>query len=251
MPSDAQNPRAGLVLDSSGNLHGTSVNGGGTGCGGTGCGTVFGIPIRTPFSVLHNFTGGRDGATPYAGLTKDAAGNLYGTTSSGNLGPGTVFKLTKLNGAWTFNSLYNFIGGSDGGDPLTRVVFGPNGILYGTTNQGGTFGGGTVFKLQPPATFCRSVSCPWTKTTFYEFGQSGSNDGRYPDGEFIFDQTGNIYAVTQQGGTTGYGAVYELALSHGVYLESVLYSFDRNNRQEAYPGGILARDASGNLYGIG
>ena len=200
------------------------------------------------FHVLHSFSGGIDGAAPYAGLAIDRAGNLYGTTSAWVVGSGTVFKLSKRNGAWIFSSLYVFSGGADGRNPNTRVVFGPDGALYGTTLQGGQ-SWGTVFKLQPPASVCRTVSCPWTEIVLYSFGLGGSPDGLYPNGEITFDQVGNLYGVTQQGGETDYGTVYELTPSHGTYTHNILYSFNQNNN-EVYPDGLLSFDASGNLYGI-
>jgi uncharacterized repeat protein (TIGR03803 family) len=84
------------------------------------------------FTVLHSFTNGQDGAHPEAGLTIDRAGNLYGTAFYGGLGPGTVFKLTHKGSGWTFSPLYSFPANESGGaNPQARVIFGPNGTLYG------------------------------------------------------------------------------------------------------------------------
>jgi uncharacterized repeat protein (TIGR03803 family) len=113
-------------------------------------------PAQT-FTVLHNFTGGQDGANPLAGLTIDAAGNLYGTTFSGGTGLGTVFKLKPAKSGWVFMPLYNFNGNNDGAGPHARVIRGPDGSLYGTTSAGGVgecfwsgdAGCGTVFNLRP------------------------------------------------------------------------------------------------------
>jgi uncharacterized repeat protein (TIGR03803 family) len=119
------------------------------------------------FNVIYNFSGGQDGATPYAGLTMDKAGNFYGTTFSGGKGLGTVYRLKRSGSSWVADGLYSFRGGAnDAAQPLGRVSFGPDGSLYGTASVGGPgqfcgVGCGGVFKLQPPATFCRSVSCPW------------------------------------------------------------------------------------------
>ena len=244
VPSDAQNPRAGLILDSSGNLHGTSVNGGGTGCGGTGCGTVFGIPIRTPFSVLHNFTGGRDGAIPNAGVTVDSAGNLYGTTVLGGNGFGAIYELKLHNGSYLVNSLYNFNGTRDGAYPFDRVVFGPSGALYGTASGGGQNSYGVVFKLRPSPTPCKSVLCSWLETVLYSF--TGSSGGGVPlFGDVIFDPAGNMYG-TASGGITA-GVVWELTPPGTWGAESVLVSFTGPNG--AHPEGGVIFDTAGNLYG--
>src|SRR5689334_16399231 len=90
--------------------------------------------------VIYTFTGRTDGADPYAGLTMDRGGNFYGTTSSGGLGYGTVFKLAKVNSQWVLTTLYSFRGGTDGSGPLAGVYVGPDGNLYGTTYRGGGTG---------------------------------------------------------------------------------------------------------------
>ncbi len=211
------------------------------------------------FTVLHTFTGAQDGGQPFAGLARDAAGNLYGAASDGgnhggncpSYGCGTVFKLQKRGTEWIFSPLYAFQGASDGTGPQ-GVVIGPQGNLYGTTVEGGRgicglgpSGCGTVFQLRPPATVCRSVSCPWSETLLYQFG--GSEDGGLPaNGNLVFDTAGNIYGTTYQGGAFGSGTVYEMTHSQGSWMESVLYSFDRN-WGNPYSGVIF--DHSGNLYG--
>jgi len=207
------------------------------------------------YTVLHNFTGGGDGRNPQAGLTADAVGNLYGTTYGGGSqncqgGCGTVFKLTHKNGGWILTTLHSFQGGSDSAYPAARVIFGPDGALYGTT-AGGSYascseGCGTVFQLRPPATFCASVSCPWTKTTLYSF--SGFSDGVQPQGgDLVFDPAGNIYGTTYYGGSA-HGLVFKLTHSGSGWTESVLYAFtgfaDGGN-----PNGGVVFDNAGNLYG--
>jgi uncharacterized repeat protein (TIGR03803 family) len=212
------------------------------------------------FTVLHSFTGGVDGNWPAAGLTMDAEGNLYGTTEYGGHegvhcdggACGTVFKLTRRGSTWVLNSVYEFKGGLDGKFPVARVVFGPDGRLYGTTSRGGGsgYGGegnGTVFSLTPPATVCKSAVCPWAETIVYRFGGA---DGDVPNGEVVFDQTGNIYSTTQGGGglACNCGVVYKLTPSNGSWTEHILYSFT-GAADGASPNGTLIFDSNGSLYG--
>jgi uncharacterized repeat protein (TIGR03803 family) len=143
--SDGALPIAGLILDASGDLYGTTANG-----GADDAGTVFKLTPTGTETVLYPFTGGSDGAYPQAGLIADGSGNLYGTTNSGGeSGNGTVFQLTPT-GAETV--LYSFTGSGDGANPTAGLVADGSGNLYGTTNSGaGTYG--TVFKLTLPAQF--------------------------------------------------------------------------------------------------
>jgi uncharacterized repeat protein (TIGR03803 family) len=199
--------------------------------------------------VLHPFTGGADGALPFAGLTMDRAGNLYGTANVGGSagsGHGTVFKLKRSGSGWTFGVLYAFTGNLDGGGPEARVIFGPNGNLYGTTTGGGPDNHGVVFRLSPPASFCRSISCPWTETVLYRF--TGGADGGSPEtGDVVFDQAGNLYGTTAVGGSSSQGVAYKLTPAHGLWTESVLYNF--GGSAGAYPYSGMIFDSAGNLYG--
>ena len=204
--------------------------------------TMLAAPARAQtFQVLHHFTGFADGSVPEAGVTMDRAGNFYGTTFQG-----TVFKMSRVGSGWVLTTLYTFAGGSDGARPASRVIFGPDGALYGTTSQGGSNGMGTVFNLRPPATVCRSASCPWTETILHNF--TGS-DGAAPQlGDLLFDAAGNIYGTTSAGGASGRGVVFELKRSGGGWTESVLYSFAGGNDGAAPYAGVIF-DAAGNLYG--
>jgi uncharacterized repeat protein (TIGR03803 family) len=205
--------------------------------------------LAQSFAVLHSFSG-QDGAAPFAGLTMDKAGNLYGTTYRGGThGYGTVFKLVRKNSSWVLMPLYSFQNVPDGARSAARVVFGPDGSLYGTTIYGGQgcrgIGCGTVFRLTPPATFCRAVLCPWTETVLYRFG---GLDGASPYAEVVFDQAGNLYGTTYGGGADEQGLVYELVPSGGGWSERVLYSFT-GGADGASPLAGLIFDEVGNLYG--
>ncbi len=215
--------------------------------------------LAQTFTVLHDFTGGGDGAHPNAGLTSDSAGNLYGTTYGttqfGGVDYGTVFRLARQGSGWILAPLYTFQGGNDGAAPTAEVIFGPDGALYGTTIFGGggacrsgtgVLGCGTVFKLNPPSTICRTTICPWTETILYRF-QAGT-DASNPVSRVTFDQFGNLYGTTDSGGAYGYGTVYELQPSHGSWSESVLYSFNGGSNGREPEAEVLI-DAAGNLYG--
>jgi uncharacterized repeat protein (TIGR03803 family) len=197
------------------------------------------------YSVIHNFTGAMDGRYPYAGVTLDKAGNVYGTTYGYPGSYGTVYELKHKGSGWTVSPLYSFTGGYDGAYPTARVIFGPNGTLYGTTEQGGS-GYGSVFNLRPSAAACRTALCPWTETVLYAFADEGG--AFYPlFGDLLFDQAGNIYGTTQSGGQFDAGTVYEMTGSGSNWTESVLYSFAGTDGNAPYAGVIF--DSAGNLYG--
>ena len=145
-----------LALDKSGNLYGTTYYG-----GEFGFGTVFelarGSDGRWTGKTLYNFTGGSDGANPYAGPTLDSEGNVYGTAVNGGIGfgtfgtgSGTVFELIPNGESWTEKTVYQFgTNDYDGVNPFGGVVFDTAGNLYGTTYRGGTDNLGTAFKIVP------------------------------------------------------------------------------------------------------
>lgn len=213
------------------------------------------------YTVLHRFDLS-DGAKPEAGLTMDREGNLYGTTFIGGLPImtcyggtcGTVFKLAHSGSSWMFSTLYEFTGQSDGGLPTSRVVFGPDGALYGTAENGGyascdptAYGCGVVYRLTPQPTFCRTALCPWLETPIFTFTNAASQ-GRAPTGDLIFDSQGNLYGTTNNGGSTdcNCGTVFELTHSGGSWAENVLYAV---TPPLAFPQSGVVFDASGNLYG--
>ena len=218
------------------------------------------------YTVLYNFTGGSDGAKPRAGVTLDRAGNLYGTTSGGGFtggrctagrlqGCGTVFKLGHTQSGWAFSLLYTFMGQyNDGASPFARVIFGPDGTLYGTTTFGGpadsdcfTVGCGTVFNLKPPQT-CKRASCPWTETVLYFFQYDFNLGGNPWLGDLLFDRSGNIYGTTWCS-AQGDGEIFELVASNGGWSFSGLYQFPVGYRQGGDPNSSVISDGAGNLYG--
>jgi uncharacterized repeat protein (TIGR03803 family) len=186
------------------------------------------------------------GDNPVTGLTFDQSGNLYGSTIGGGLYPnGTVFEMTNSGGVWAYTIAYNF--GSiphDGYYSASPLVFDADGNLYGTTQQGGTHGEGTVFQL------VRSQSGVWTENQLYSF--QGGTDGAYPQGNIALDSEGNIYGTTTSGGSSsgyGYGTVFQVApAGNGTWRERLLHRFT-GGIDGNFPYGGLTIDGSGNLFG--
>ncbi len=214
------------------------------------------------FTVIHSFNGAQDGMYPEDGVTIDGAGNVYGTTSIGGSGTscyegcGAAFKLTHRDSTWLLTPLHEFIGGGDGGNPVARLIVGPDGTLFGTTSQGGGsgcggIGCGTVFNLRPPARAVGNILGGFTETVIYRF--SGGSDGGSPRGaDLIFDHAGNLYGTTLFGGggscQDGCGTVFKLTRSGGNWTESVIHSFGQSGDGMIPWAGVIF-DHAGNLYG--
>ncbi len=248
-----------------------------------------GKALAQSFQVIYNFLGGEDGAQPQ-GLTLDRGGNFYGTTVTGGntggqcygSGCGTVFRLAHRDSGWALQTLYRF-SGPDGAEPSSRVIFGPDGKLYGVTVGGGGSDGqgdGTVFSLQPPVHACTTALCSWTATVLHRFSYAGSDDHRAgscslqkdqfaqqalrpadnwegvnPLGDVVFDEAGNLYGTTQWGTSGGNcgcgfacGLVYQLTPSGGGWQENVLYRFQGGDDGGNPSSGVIL-DHTGNLYG--
>ena len=161
---------------------------------------------------------------------------------------GVVFRLAREGQGWVLSPIYSFGSQKDDGvNPVSRVVFGPGGLLYGTTSSGGSGRGGTVFSLKPPATACKAALCPWVETILYNF--TGGADGGDPlYGDLSFDQAGNIYGTTAGGGSSGEGVVFKLARSGSGWTESVLWNFTGGSDGGLPVSGVIF-DSAGNLYG--
>jgi uncharacterized repeat protein (TIGR03803 family) len=252
---DGNGPTGSIVLDPVGNLYSTTEEGGAYG----GCGTVFKM---TPDaydawteSVLHSFNQSIDGCYPGPGLTFDAHGNLYGTTSSGmgtNDG-GTAFEMTPDSispSGWTTTVIHrfchNFHGCKDGSDPdLSGVVVDSVGRLYGTTRNDGSTQGGVAYRLTP-------TNQGWKEVILYTFCSPNCSDGDRAAGSTpILDKAGNLYGTAQEGGlsncSVGCGLVFELKHSAAGWQEAILYAFHGDDGE--HPVGGLVFDSQGNLYG--
>ncbi|HEX8816262.1 MAG TPA: choice-of-anchor tandem repeat GloVer-containing protein [Terriglobales bacterium] len=206
--SDGLLPTGNLVFDSSGNLYGVTMQGGGPNgnCFGNheSCGTVFqltpGDGGNWTEQVIHHFTY-EDGDSPRAGVIFDGLGNLYGTAPiGGKWGGGVVFELSPgADGAWTETTLHEFYDLRS--NPQGSLTFDTAGNLYGTLASGGPDYNGTVFRLSP------SQGGGWTQTVLHLFN---GKDGAAPTSGLIFDQAGNLYGVATAGGIDNYGVVFEL-----------------------------------------
>lgn len=185
-----------------------------------------------------------DGETPYTpNLVADSAGNFYGTTEEGgsncNGVCGTVFELSQFDfGAWTERVIHNF-DGTTGTEGQTSLAVDSFGNLYGIATYGGLYGYGVVFEMSP------SSGGSWTYSVLHNFKYV---EGSYPVGGLIFDASGKLYGVTNEGGAYGYGTVFQLRKnSSGAWTEKVLHSFDKTDGWN--PTKALVMDAVGNLYG--
>jgi len=242
---DGAVPTATLMLDSAGNLYGTTNQG-----GASNAGVVFkltrGQGGKWAEKVLYSFTGLNDGGFPVAGVISDAAGNLYGTTQLGGVfGKGTVFELTHATSGWAEKVLYSL--GQAGKFPLGGLVFDEAGVLYGTAKNGGKTNSGLVFKLVP------EQDGTWKEVVLYNFLGSAINntDGRFPRCTLVFDNRGNLYGTTRGGGLFSGGIVFELtppAAKRGAWSERVLhYGGDTHGSGHKFLSGVVF-DSSGRLY---
>jgi uncharacterized repeat protein (TIGR03803 family) len=242
--SDGLLPWGTLTIDQAGNLYGTTQYGGFPGPCYSGCGTIFEISPGGQETILHSFTGGRDGYDPIVGLTQTAPGNYYGATASGGLPPagmgfGVIFGLN--NGIERV--IYTFKG-KDGWAP-DAVQPQPDGSLIGTAANGGmlsgvctVYGCGTVFRIDATG----------NETTLYTF--RGGADGGVPTGGVFEDADGNLYGTAAEGGSDlsgcggfGCGVFYRI---NPLGNEAVLFNFGEG---DGNPVGPLVADADGNLYG--
>ena len=240
--ADGAIPEWGVVLDGQGNLYGTTFAGGDGGQTGLQEGVIFKMDPEGNETVLYSFTGLSDGGEPTAGLTRDPAGNLYGTTYYGGNGAGVLFELTS---AGQYKVLHSFTAGADGGYPSSNVVFDPAGNLYGSAGYGALPGGlqgqGVIFEYSATGDF----------SVLYTF--VGGRDGGGPGG-VTRDKAGNLYGTTDSGGSgigfSGFGVIFQVSPSGE---ETVIHTFKGGS--DGVGGGTLTLDGPdalvGNSYGAG
>jgi len=240
-------PFGDLIFDSRGSLYGTTQLGGikSQSCTDEYCGVVFELSPSTDgnwkYTILHRFTGGRDGGSPQAGLVFDAAGNLYGSAYAGGAsGGGVIFELSpQSDGTWKETTLHSFTGrGKDGAYPSFRPILDDAGNIYGTTQVGGVGGSGIVFKLSPSKS-------KWPETVLYSF--TGGSDGGVPIAGVTLGPNGVLYGTVNQD-VNGFGGVFELKSSSHGWVETVLYGF-MGGADGANPIAGIWLDSAGNLFG--
>jgi uncharacterized repeat protein (TIGR03803 family) len=237
--ADGAAPEAELLLDATGNLFGSASAGGKPVCmspqGLPGCGTVFKLDPTGRLTVLHRFSGGKDGANPFAALTQDAKGNLYGTAYAGSIkscpsgpGCGTVFKIDSTR---RFTLLHRFAGRKDGGNPYSGVVVDKAGNVFGTASSAGVGSAGVIYK----------VGTNSKDTVLHVF--EGSS-GAVPLGGLARVPTGNLFGTTSQGGSANKGTVFRQNKTGG----TVLYNFT-GGADGGFPYSGVILDSVENLYG--
>jgi hypothetical protein len=251
--SDGSGPTGGVTLDTDGNLYGVANAGGGaSACASGGCGTVFELSPSADGawteSTLFTFSGVSTGVAPLGGVTLDAAGNIYGTTSFGGnsgCGCGLVYELSPSSASqWQETVLHEFLGyiSSDGGYPQGRLVFDSKGNIYGTSSGAVEYtagGDATAFELTPVS------GGAWNYATIYMFSKTQGGD--IVSG-LSLDAQGNLYGTAESGGTKDEGVVFELTQGTGnTWNETTLYNF-QGGSDGALPNAPALFDSAGNLY---
>jgi uncharacterized repeat protein (TIGR03803 family) len=255
--SDGASPSSGLILSASGQLAGETFTGGPSKGNGGAFTLAPGAGGQWSLSLLSSFPN-TDGDFPPGDLVADAAGNLYGTTSSGGTNAiGAVYQLAPVaGGGWKESVIHSFQSGQlqyfrlPSGTFPSRLVLDSAGNLYGETQTGGDHSIGTVYELSP------NGSGQWNEKTLYTF--VGGKDGDYPTGGLVFDAAGNLYGTTAYGGLgsqlgkpkSGPGLVFELSPgTNGKWTQSVIYRFSGYPSDGTNSQGGLIFDSTGNLYG--
>jgi uncharacterized repeat protein (TIGR03803 family) len=232
--NDAKQPYAGLIQARDGALYGTTQFG-----GISNQGAIFTLQTdASGYSLLHQFTGAAgDGSQPTAKLIEGSDDALYGTTHfGGNTNLGTVFKLNKDGTA--FSILHSFSGTiHDGAHPYASLIEGPDGMLYGTTIEGGTADRGTVFKLTQGGQNY-SILHNFTGTT---------NDGAQPYSPLLRASDDRLYGATAFGGNTDSGTLFQIDPDGTAY--QLLRSFINTNQNPSLPYSVLIEDSDGALHG--
>jgi len=248
---DGGYPYGGVVEDASGNLYGVASE-----YGAYGAGVIYELVNEGggtySYEVIYTFTGATDGNFPEGDLVWHD-GSLYGVTDEGGGGDcepgcGVVFRLTNTGSGWTETVLHTFsYFTGDGYYPEAGLTFDSKGNIYGTTEGGGSYGSGIVYRLSPLTGF-HGPGVTYDETILHNF--DGAADGCDLESGVILDKAGNLYGTAAYCGVNYDGTVYQLKRSGGKYEFNVLLQFDYTNGQDSADWtGHLAIDSSGNVYG--
>lgn len=230
---DGSTPNPGMIMDSAGNIFGTTATGGGS----CNCGTVFELSAAGQMSTLYSFTGGNDGKSPVSGLVAIGS-KLYGTASSGGSGGhGVIYELAFNGSIWIQTPIYALHGDDEGYSPYGGLVSDPDGNLYGSTLGGGSGGGGTVFKLT-------NTAGVWSYQLVYSLSGVGGSTG-----SLALDSHRNIYGATEADGAFNGGSAFELMPSGQSWTYRSLHDFCLSGCDGFAPMGKVTLDSAGNLYG--
>ena len=226
--TDGLTPGGGLLVDSSGNIFGTTSAG-----GASNDGTVFELAAGSHLlTTVYSFSS-TGGYTPLGGLVEDSSGNIFGTTQHGGASSdGTVFKISA--GTHTFSTVVSFAGTSNGAQPYSTLYIDGSGNIFGTTYTGGANNDGTVFEIAAGTT---------TISTLVVFNGTNGDD---PKAGLVEDANGNLFGTTYGGGTNGDGTVFEIAAGTDNFTTLVEFAGISNGSD---PEGALALDSSGDLFG--
>jgi hypothetical protein len=247
---DGSLPSGPLLLSGNAELFGSTYNGGTGSCGDYGCGMTFELQHRADGHwneiVLHDFTGGQDGAIPVGNMVSNGTGRMYGTLSGDISGQGAIFELKQVSKRWTLGLIYQHQEFSPG------LLLDDSGDLIGFIGAG-DYGSGAVGKLSPGPK-------GWTYTQFYSFCNPHScPDGDDPEFPLSWDAHGNLYGTTFFGGngppqcpgSLGCGVAFQMTPnSDGTWTYHVMHRFANFPTDGQYPDGGLAVDASGATYGV-
>jgi uncharacterized repeat protein (TIGR03803 family) len=228
--TDGWLPRSAPAIDVKGNLYGATEYG-----GKYGSGTIFKLTPLGRETILHSFdNNGVDGYLPFTGLTLDQKGNVWGsTTYGGKRGDGIIFEVS-ASGVYTIR--LNFASVPTGvGYPESTITLDAAGNLYGTGTSYDVAWFGGVYKIS------HGSGEIWTEDVLTAFS---SSTGSFPEAGITFDSAGNLYGTAFEGGTLGFGTVFELTPA-GELIS--LFNFDGTHGSG--PDNNLVLDSAGNLYG--
>lgn len=228
-----QSPQGELLQAADGSFYGTSAEG-----GSGASGTLFNVTPASEVTVLVHFTGAASGSLPSAGLVRDAAGQLWGTTQAGGTGFGTIFK---FNPATRVLSTVHSFAGTDGSEPAAALVPDGAGNLWSTTSRGGAGDHGTLFRI--------NVASGALTTAIQFTGTSGAAKGARPLAAVLFDASGALWGTASEGGALNLGTIYRYDPASPTFTTVIEFSGTSGAFAGETPVAALVADSAGALWG--